>query len=127
MMTHNEIKNINKKKKKIEENSDDQSGTSDDNLNNKQGNYVEKERERVKKRVNGFEWRDSEVWIALTARFGQKLNHEELISIADLIASHTNLKIDRDAKRRKIVLLKWFEEHWNIVRPLLPVIILEDE
>ena len=116
-------------RQEINNQNEEKSGQSDDSseTGSKFTNYVEKERERVKKRVDGFEWRDSEVWITLTAKFGPRLNHEELTSIAELIAGHADLKIDRDAKRRKVVLLKWFEEHWSIVRSLLPVIVLEDE
>jgi hypothetical protein len=90
------------------------------------GSYAEEEKERVRRRVGAFDWKESKVWHGLTAHFGPKLNHEELISIAELIASHAKVKLDRDAKRRKIVLLKWFEENWLVVQPLLRVIVLDD-
>jgi hypothetical protein len=42
-----------------------------------------------------------------------------------LMAEHLNLRVDRDARRRKIVMLKWFEENWLKVEPLLAHIVLE--
>jgi hypothetical protein len=34
--------------------------------------------------------------------------------------------LDRDAKRRKSVLLKWFEENWNAIYPFLDYVVLEE-
>ena len=88
--------------------------------------YTVEERERVRRRVGGFDWKQSRVWRDLTAHFGPKVNHEELISIAELISKHANIKLDRDAKRRKVVLVKWFQEHWSMIQPLLGAIVLDD-
>jgi hypothetical protein len=51
--------------------------------------------------------------------------HDELVSIGLLVADRLNITLDRDARRRKIVLLKWFDENWPLIEPLLPEIILE--
>ena len=80
---------------------------------------------RVHQRVKGFDINKSIAWNALTHTFGDKLTHEELTSIAELISKTANIKLDRDAKRRKIVLIKWFEEHWDTVKCYLPIITLE--
>lgn len=85
---------------------------------------VTEEKKRVQKRIEGFEWRESTVWRTLTAKFGSKLTHEELVSIAELVAMRAHLRLDRDARRRKVVILKWFEENWHFVQPLLPMIVL---
>jgi hypothetical protein len=88
---------------------------------------ISEERERVQKRVDGFNWKRSTAWKRLTASYGPHLKHEELLSIADLVAKKLDIRLDRDARRRKIVMIKWFEENWAAVEPLLSKIILEDE
>lgn len=85
------------------------------------------EMERVKRRIHGFNYRNSEVWKILTDKYGPKLAHEELLSIAELLAAKTNITLDRDAKRRKAVLVKWFEENWDRIQGFLQFIILESE
>jgi hypothetical protein len=58
--------------------------------------------------------------------YGPRLSQDELVSIADLVARKANLRLDRDARRRKPVMLKWFDENWQIIQPLLSDIVLED-
>lgn len=89
--------------------------------------YAEEERERVKRRISGFDWRHSIAWQELTAQFGARLTQSELISIAELVSAHIKLKLDRDAKRRKTVLIKWFQEHWIVIYPILGMISLNDD
>lgn len=86
---------------------------------------ISEERERVQRRVDGFNWKKSNVWKQLCCRFGPKLNQEELVSVADLLCEKLNIKLDRDARRRKSVIIKWFEEHWTQIHPILPMITLE--
>jgi hypothetical protein len=61
----------------------------------------------------------------LTRQYGPKLNREELVSIADLVARKLQITFDRDARRRKIVTIKWFEENWAQIEPLLSEIELD--
>ena len=37
--------------------------------------YAEEERDRVKRRISGFDWKHSVAWQELTAHFGAILNH----------------------------------------------------
>jgi hypothetical protein len=90
---------------------------------NSEGN---KEKERIADRLNGFNVKDNSVWRAITKRFGANLKQQELLSIAKVLASHANVKLDRDAKRRKSVLVKWFDEHWEELTPFLDYVVLED-
>ena len=85
------------------------------------------EMERVKKRIQGFNYKNSYAWKTLSAKFGPKLAHEELMSIAELLLTQTKLVLDRDAKRRKAVLVKWFEENWDVIHGYLNYIILESD
>jgi hypothetical protein len=88
---------------------------------------MSEERERVQKRVDGFNWKRSTAWKHLSAAYGPSLKHEELVSIADLAAKKLGIRLDRDARRRKIVMIKWFEENWAVLEPLLSKIVLEEE
>jgi hypothetical protein len=85
-----------------------------------------KEKERIAERLGGFNSKDNVVWKEITHRFGSNLKQPELLSIAHVLASHAGLKLDRDAKRRKSVLVKWFDEHWSQLCPYLDYVVLED-
>jgi hypothetical protein len=76
--------------------------------------------------VDGFNWQRSTPWNQLIALYGPRLSQEELVSIARLIAKKLDIKLDRDARRRKPVMIKWFEENWESIEPLLGNIILEE-
>ena len=83
--------------------------------------------QRVDKRLSGFDYEKSEVWNFISARYGSKISHLELKSIAAFICTQTNLQLDRDAKRDNRVLIKWFDENWAQIQPLLLKIHLHDE
>ena len=92
-----------------------------------QKNNIYDERERIAMRMEGFNQKDNCAWLELTKRFGQNIKRSELMNIAQVLADAANIKLDRDAKRRKSVLLKWFDEHWTRIRPLLDYIVLEGD
>ena len=92
----------------------------------RQAGKLRNEQARLKMRLRGFDYHLSRSWIGLCNHFGSDLKQEELMSIAELVAKTANLRIDRDAKRRKIVLMKWFEENWSIVSSYMRFIVLED-
>jgi hypothetical protein len=82
---------------------------------------------RIQRRLNGFNWKKSQAWRHLSFQFGPTLTQEELVSIAELIAHRTGIRLDRDARRRKMVMLKWFEEHWTVIQPLLGLVVLDSD
>lgn len=84
------------------------------------------ERTRIAKRLFGFNPKDNYVIKEIAKRFGGAIKQGELIGIASAIAEKANLKLDRDAKRRKNVLIRWFDENWETVGPLLDYVVLED-
>jgi hypothetical protein len=57
--------------------------------------------------------------------YGPKVSQNELLSIADLIAEAIQIKPDRDARRRKIVMIKWFDDNWALIQPMLGSVVLE--
>jgi hypothetical protein len=84
------------------------------------------EKSRIATRLDGFNPKDNDVWRAITGKFGATLKQPELLSIARILSANANIKLDRDAKRRKSVLVKWFEENWSSISPFLEYVVLED-
>lgn len=58
------------------------------------------------------------VYEEVRSRLG-KIRHKELMQIAMSCSKKTEIKINRDTKRSKIGLLKWFAENWMILRPFI--------
>ena len=56
---------------------------------------------------------------------GQRLTCPELLSVAQIISRKTSLQLNRECKRRKIVLLKWFDENWDRISPIIANLKLE--
>jgi hypothetical protein len=84
------------------------------------------EKHRIANRLQGFNPKDNQVWSVLAQKFGSNIKQPELLSIAAVLSKNANVPLDRDAKRRKSVLLKWFEENWNAVYPFLDYVVLEE-
>jgi hypothetical protein len=55
------------------------------------------------------------------------LKQEELVSIAELVAQRLRIKLDRDARRRKTVMIKWFDENWQFILPILRFVVLDED
>jgi hypothetical protein len=58
-------------------------------------------------------------------KFGSHLRQDELVSLTSLTTDKLNIKFDQDARRWNIVLTKWFEENWALIKLLLCWIIFE--
>jgi hypothetical protein len=86
---------------------------------------VSEERARVQRRVGGFNWRGSRAWAHLSYIYGPKLSQDELVSIAELVTQALPIKLDRDVRHRKVVMVKWFEENWMQIHSLLYHVVLD--
>ena len=75
--------------------------------------------ERVENRLSGFMVKESLAWKTISQLYGNDVKQVHLRAIAEDIASKHGIHLDRDAKRRKTVLIKWFEENWDKVSPYL--------
>ena len=84
------------------------------------------EKRRIAMRMNGFDSKDNPVWNEISRRFGSNIKQGELTNIAKVIAESAQIKLDRDAKRRKSVLLKWFDENWAEIQPFLDYVRIDD-
>ena len=68
-----------------------------------------------------FDYKSCNAFKVITENyFYPTIRQTELVSIATMLAGAANLKVDRDAKRRKDLLFKWFEDHWDDVKVHLP-------
>jgi hypothetical protein len=83
------------------------------------------EKKRIASRLSGFAPRQTPIWREITRRFGDNIKQPELVSIAAVLAHNSHIKLDRDAKRRKCCLIKWFEENWAGIAPYLDCVVLE--
>lgn len=93
-------------------------------LANSQSDAV-REKQRIANRLSGFNPRDNVAWREISNRWGN-IKQKELLSIAQVIATEAKIKLDRDARRRKSVLMKWFCEHWDVVQGYLEAIVLDE-
>jgi hypothetical protein len=89
-------------------------------------NFRTMERERVDSRLRGFNPHESVAWADIRRRFGDSLNQAELRSLAEVIGSEVGIKVDREAKRRKEVLIKWFDENYGVIQGVLGKIEMEE-
>lgn len=80
-----------------------------------------------KKRKEIFNYKTCDAYALLTEKFGANIKHQELIMIASKAAKMYNLKVDRDAKRRKDLLFKWFQEHLKTIEPMLKTTLVFDK
>lgn len=58
---------------------------------------------------------------------GENIARTELLSIAQIISEKTSVELYREAKRRKSVLLKWFDDNWDQILPTLQFVRLNTE
>lgn len=88
----------------------------------------ELERYRVNKRLGKFNYKNCSSYKILKEIFGPKRSKSELLSVATCLCLEIpNLKIDREAKRRKCVLIKWFHDNFAVIRPHLKNYYFADE
>ena len=86
------------------------------------------EAKRVAERLNGFNYETSETWRILKEKFSSGVTHSELKSVAFVLCQYAEgLALDRDATRDNRVLIKWFDEHWDIIKNLIDKVSLKDE
>ena len=61
----------------------------------------------------------SDAWKQLTIRYGPKISHGLLLSMAEVVSHHLQIELFREYKRRKEMLIKWFDEQLDIIIPFL--------
>jgi hypothetical protein len=53
----------------------------------------------------------------LEKEFRRKLKQSELVFIAKTLARALGLKLEREEKRKKDELIRWFDAHWQVIEP----------
>jgi hypothetical protein len=80
------------------------------------------ERQKIDQRIANFAYEKSAAWQEISARHWDSLRQSELLSIAQVLGNKLGIEVDREAKRRKSVLVKWFDENLMRLRPLFDYI-----
>ena len=84
------------------------------------------EAKRVAERLNGFDYEKSKIWEILKEKFSSGVTHNELKSVATILCKYANLTLDRDATRDNRVLIKWFDEKWDVLKDYIDKVSLKD-
>jgi hypothetical protein len=77
------------------------------------------ERHQNAQRLRGFNQKESPAYQFLCNRYGLNLTREELLSLARVAAEQLKIPLDREAHRRKAILIKWDDENWGVLEPFL--------
>lgn len=85
------------------------------------------EAQKVSVRLSGFNPNESEAWKTITHQFTIGATHNELKSVAQILCTLTGLRLDREASRDNRVLIKWFDENWDLLKVHVHHIHLRDE
>lgn len=86
------------------------------------------ERHRVSRRLGKFNYKTCPTYQILKDLFGPRRSKTELLSLATCLCLRIpELKLDREAKRRKCVLIKWFDDNIELIRPYLQFYMFTDE
>jgi hypothetical protein len=79
-----------------------------------------RERQRVETILEGFDPKTSAAAMALASRFGARMTLPRLRKEAESLAKHFKgslTPLERVHRRRKSVLLKWFDVNWPVIAP----------
>lgn len=86
---------------------------------------TQSERTKLSERLSDFDCENSQAWQLIKQKGWDELSQKILLSIASIIANKCQIGLDREAKRRKPILIKWFQENLKIISPAIDKIYLE--
>jgi hypothetical protein len=69
--------------------------------------------------MQGFDYRLCSAYHYFEHRQWATLKTTELVSIGHAVGDVAAVQMDREARRRKPVLFKWPQEHWEQFQPIL--------
>ena len=78
----------------------------------------QKEKELNRIRLLGWSLEYSPANNYLTARF-PKFNKNILEDLAKVVSIQLQIPLDREAQRNKTICIKWFDEHFSLIKPFL--------
>ena len=65
------------------------------------------------------DYKSSKAWVALTSKFGPKVNHDELLSLAEILSYHFTIPLSRENKRQKGMLIQWYDNNFDVLWPFI--------
>jgi hypothetical protein len=83
------------------------------------------ERHKIDQRIANFAYEKSIAWAEIRRRHWDQLTQAELLSVAQLLGWKAGIPLDREAKRRKRILVKWFDENLGALRPYIDCVRLD--
>lgn len=98
------------------------------NLNNEKDEIVIQsglERKKLEDRSSVIDPNKSLAYAELKKKNWDILTQNELLSIAQLLAKKADVELDREAKRRKQILLIWFHENFEKIKPYMDNLFVE--
>ena len=66
-----------------------------------------------------IDYRSSKAWVVLTSKFGPNVNHDELLSLAEILSYHFTIPLSRENKRQKGMLIQWYNDNLNELWPFI--------
>jgi hypothetical protein len=76
----------------------------------------------------GFDFEGCDAWKALKSTFRASLRHRELQSLGEVLVREFALPpLNRDTQRSMAVMIKWFQDNWSAIEPILPAVQMLDE
>ena len=85
------------------------------------------DKEKVKAILGDFDPNKSEAWLTLEENFGVNVKQPPLLEIAKIIGQHVHINVNRNARRRKSVLIKWYHDNWDVIKPYIKNFRVDDE
>jgi hypothetical protein len=85
----------------------------------KSANQNQKDRLLTQYRLRDFDPDHCRAKPLLTRLFGENINGTDLTSLAETCSHCLDIYLDREARRRKSVLWKWFDENLAVIAPFL--------
>lgn len=80
---------------------------------------ADKEKAVIANKLRDFDMRTSRAYQYLIQKFGTIPSREELTSLAMIIESELNIRLDREERRRKIVLIFWYDKNFDKIKPFI--------
>lgn len=90
---------------------------------------ADKDREEVAEKTAMYgslrEWKDKGIIHEFKETFGvENPTKDDLLALAQIVSKHTSIVLDRQDKRRKNILIGWFNSNWEQIRPLLSRVVV---
>ena len=86
-----------------------------------------REQNRIKDLLNDFDMKSSRIYQEFLKRGWETLSQQVLKSIAQVFEDRIKIPLSRESKRRKSVLIKWFDDNYDKIYPHLDSIQIVDE